>query len=72
MENMVQFLADLDLYFLVKNVPDSIRLPLVKKAVFDSYTSQWLNMYKDLTGYELFKQAVTELLWWTQMQATVC
>lgn len=32
MQNIVQFLSDLGSYFCVKSVPQSIRLPLAKKA----------------------------------------
>jgi hypothetical protein len=50
-QNVVQFLSDLDWYFLINNVPESIRLPLARKAVVDGCASQWLDtVYKDLTG----------------------
>jgi hypothetical protein len=40
----------------VKNVPESIKLPLAKKAVIGGYTSQWLDaLYKDLTAPEQFR-----------------
>jgi hypothetical protein len=39
--NTFQFLSDADSYFLVKNVPKSIWLPLAKEAVVDLYTSQY-------------------------------
>lgn len=43
--------------------PESIKLPLAKKAVLDCYTNQWLDtVYKDLTGSEHFKQTIVELL----------
>jgi hypothetical protein len=51
-------------------MPESIRLRLAKKAVVDSNTSQWLStVYSDLTGYEQFKEAITDLLLWPQTQA---
>lgn len=40
----------------MKNVPESIKLPLAKKAVIGGYTSQWLDaLCKDLTGSDQFK-----------------
>jgi hypothetical protein len=69
-QNVVQFLSDLGTYFRMKTVPESVSIPLGKKAVVDSYTSQWLNtVYNDLTGYEQFKEAITNLLWGPQTQA---
>lgn len=40
MENMVLDFVDMDLHYLVKNVPESIRFPFATKAVGDSYISQ--------------------------------
>jgi hypothetical protein len=55
-QNVAQFPWDSDSYFLVKNVPESIKLPLAKNAVIDGYTSQWLDtVCKDLTGSEQFR-----------------
>jgi len=42
-QNVVQFPWDLESYFLVKSVPESVKLPLAKTAVNDGYTSQWLD-----------------------------
>jgi hypothetical protein len=51
-------------------VPESIELPLAKKAVIGGYTSQWLDTaYKDLTGSERFKQTILELLRGPQTRA---
>lgn len=50
MQNVVNFLGiwTLFFFFLVKNVPESIKLPLAKKAAIDGYTTQWLDtVYKD-------------------------
>ena len=40
MQNVVQYLSDFDSYFFIKNVPESIRLPLARKAVVDGCASQ--------------------------------
>lgn len=62
-QNIVQFRTELDAYFLLKGVPESLKLPLAMKAVIDGYSCQWLTaIYKDLSGYEHFKQAVIDLL----------
>lgn len=54
----------------MKNVPESIKLPLAKKVVIGVYTSQWLGaLCEDLTGSEQFKQTIVELLYGPQTQA---
>lgn len=69
MQNVVVSLGFGLIYFLVKNVPESVKLPLAKKAVIDGYTSQWLDtVYKDLTRSEQFKQTIIELLRGPQTQ----
>jgi hypothetical protein len=36
----------------------------------DGYTSQWINtVYKDMSSYEQFREAVIELLWGPQARA---
>ena len=36
----------------------------------DGYTSQWINtVYKDLSSYEQFREAITEFLWGPRVQA---
>jgi hypothetical protein len=60
----VQFLNELDAYYLLKSVPESLKLPVAMKAVTDAYSKQWFTaIYKDLSSYEHFKRAITELLW---------
>jgi hypothetical protein len=69
-QNVVHFLAELDAYFNLKNVPEPLRLPLAMKAVTDGYAKQWFTaIYKDLVSYEHFKRAITELLWNPQIQS---
>jgi hypothetical protein len=63
-QNIVHFLDDLESYFLLRGVPDSFKLVLDRNAVEDVYTSQCINtVYKDLSSYEQFKEAITEFLW---------
>jgi hypothetical protein len=66
MENMVLDFADMD---LVKNVPESINFPSLRKLWVIVKRASNYTVYNDLTGYEQFKQAITELLWWIEMQA---
>jgi hypothetical protein len=39
-QNILHYLADLDGYFRLKNVPEAVQLPLAVKAVTDSYSRQ--------------------------------
>jgi len=69
-QNVVHFFSDLDSYFNLKCVPESLKLPLAMKAITDGYTRQWFAaIYKDLTNYQHFKRAITELLFSPQMQS---
>jgi hypothetical protein len=71
-QNAVQFLYELDSYFSLKHVPESPKLHIVSKAIWDSYAKQWLeSVRKDLKNYSEFKIAFTELLWNTSVQAQV-
>jgi hypothetical protein len=48
-QNIVQFLAELDQYFVLKAVLEDLKLPVALKAIKDDYTKQWsLTIYKDL------------------------
>jgi hypothetical protein len=68
-QNIVHFYDDLE-YFLLRGVPDTFKLVLARSAVVNGYTSQWINaVYKDLSSYEQFKEAITEFLWGPQAQA---
>jgi hypothetical protein len=51
-------------------VPNSFKLVLARTAVVDGNTSQWINtVYKDLSSYEQFREAITEFLWGPEAQA---
>jgi hypothetical protein len=69
-QNIIHFLNDLEAYFQLRGIPESLKVALAKSAVIDSYTSQWINtVYKDLRDYHQFKEAITEFLWGPQAQA---
>jgi hypothetical protein len=71
-QNIVNFLEELDSYFQLKDVPAEIKLQIAMKAITDEYPQQWVTaIYKELTNYEHFKQAITELLWRPQIQSQV-
>jgi hypothetical protein len=54
-QNIVNILRELDEYFRLKCVPDSVKLPTAMQAITDNYTKQWFTaVYKDLTSYEQF------------------
>jgi hypothetical protein len=54
-KNIVHFLNDLESYFQLRGIPDSFKLALTKRAVVDSYTSQWIDtVYKHLQKYYQF------------------
>jgi hypothetical protein len=59
-QNSVHFLDDLKSYFLLRVILNS----LTRTAVADDYTSQCINaVYKELSSYEQFREAITEFLW---------
>jgi hypothetical protein len=71
-QNAVQFLYELDSFFSLKHVPESLKLHIALKAIGDSYAKQWLeSVGKDLKNYSEFSIAFTELLWNTSVQAQV-
>jgi hypothetical protein len=60
-QNAVQFLYELDSYFSLKHVPESLKLSTASKAICDSYAKQWLeSVCKDLKKYSEFKIAFME------------
>jgi hypothetical protein len=66
-QNTVLFAAEFDAYFLLKSVTESLKLPLAMKAATGGYSRQWFTaIYKNLSGHEHFKRAITELLWSSQ------
>jgi hypothetical protein len=67
---IVHFLNDLESYFQLRRIPDSLKLVIAKSAVVDNYTSQWINtVYRDLQNYHQFREAITEFLWGPQAQS---
>jgi hypothetical protein len=42
-QNPVQFLLDLDLYFMFRKIPEQFKLPLATKSVSDLYVVNWLH-----------------------------
>jgi hypothetical protein len=66
------FLKDLDLYFDLKGVAESLKLPLAARAVQDPFTKAWLSAeYYKLETYENFRTQVTQLLWNDQKQSSI-
>ena len=60
-KNIIHFLVDLESYFLLRGVANTFKLVLARSAVVDGYTSQWINtVYKDLTSYKKFREAIAE------------
>jgi hypothetical protein len=71
-QHIVNFLEELDHYFQLKGVPAGVKLPITMKSIADEYTQQWIiTIYKELRNYYHFKQAITELLWSSQIQSQV-
>ena len=71
-QHIVNFLAELDSYFQMKDVPAEMRLPIAMKSITDEYTQQWVvTIYKELRSYDHLQQAITELLWSPQIQSQV-
>ena len=66
------FLKDLDLYFDLKGVAKSLKLPLAARAVQDRFTKAWLSAeYYKLDTYQNFSTQVTQLLWNDQKQSSI-
>jgi hypothetical protein len=71
-ENPIRFLSELDSYFALKRVPDSLRLQIAFRAITDSYVRQWAESVRaDLKDYNQFKEALVNLLWNQSVQAQV-
>jgi hypothetical protein len=66
---IVHFLDYFESYFLLRGVRDSFKLVLARSVVVDCYTKQWVNtVYKDLSSYEQFREAITKFLRGPQAQ----
>jgi hypothetical protein len=58
------FLKNLDFYFHLKRVSESLKLPSAARSVQDSFTKAWLSAeYYQLGTYENFRTQVTHLFW---------
>jgi len=61
---VLHFLRDLDEYYRIKNVPESLKLPLAMRAVTDPIAKSWFStVYGELKGYEHFKTLFKKFLW---------
>jgi hypothetical protein len=66
------FLRELDLYFELKGIPETLKLPLVSKAIQDPFTKAWLSAeYYKIGNYQQFKKQVVQLLWNDQKQSNL-
>jgi hypothetical protein len=62
-QQIVNIVEELDIYFQLKSVPVEMKLPLAIISIIDQYVRQWLTtIYKEISDYAHFKQAITELL----------
>ena len=65
-------LKDLDRYFNLKGVAESLQLPLAARAVQDPFIKAWLSAeYYKLGTYLYFRTQVTQLLWNDQKQSGI-
>ena len=66
------FLKDSELYFDLRGVAESLKLPLAARVVQDPFTKAWLSAkYYKLGTYENFRTQVTQLLWNDQKQLSI-
>jgi hypothetical protein len=71
-ENPIRFLGELDSYFMLKRVPESLRLQIAFRAISDTYVRQWVeSVQTDFKNYGEFKEAFINLLWGQSVQAQV-
>ena len=60
----VQFLRELENYFKLKQIPDSLKLPLTASAITCAYSKIWLSaVYHDLKDYEQFRENFANISW---------
>ena len=68
----LHFIRDLELYFKLKQIPDSLKLPLAFRAVQEPVAKQWFSSAYDRLGeYADFKKGFTDLLWNPNRQAGI-
>jgi hypothetical protein len=69
---VLHFLRDLDEYYQIKNIPESLKLPLAMRAVSDPIAKSWFStVYHELKGYEQFKTLFTKFLWNSPTQSRI-
>jgi len=69
---VLHFLRDLDEYYGIKNVPESLTLPLAMRAVTDPITKSWFStVYCELHYYEHFNTLFTKCLWNSPIQSRI-
>jgi len=69
---VLHFLRDLDEYYRIKNVLESLKLPLAMRAVTDLIAkSLFSTVYGGLKGYEHFKTLFTKFLWNSPTQSRI-
>jgi len=69
---VLHFLRDLDEYYRIKNVPESLKLSLAIRAVTDPIAKSWFStVYCELRGYEHFKTLFTKFLWNSPTQSRI-
>jgi hypothetical protein len=69
---LLHFLRDLDEYYRIKNVPESLKLPLAMRAITDPIAKNWfINVYSELNDYEHFKTLFTKFLWNSPTQSRI-
>ena len=69
---LLHFLRDLDEYYKIKNVPESLKLPLAMRAVTVPTAKNWFTtVYSELKGYEYFKALFTKILWNSPTQSRI-
>jgi hypothetical protein len=61
---VVTFMRDLDMYFELKKVPENLKLPLVLRAIKDSFAQNWASSeYHKIDSYQSFKFQFSKLFW---------
>ena len=69
---VLHFLRYLGEYYRIKNVPESLKLPLAMRAVTDPIAKSWFStVYGELNGYEHFKTLFTKFLWNSPTQSRI-
>ena len=63
-QSVVTFLRDLDMFFELKKVPESLKLPFVLRAIKDPFAQNWVSSaYQKIDSYQSFKSQFSKLFW---------